>query len=151
MMGGSDGIYAGGRPHPRGCGCFARYLGHYVREGVWTLETAVQRLAAHAARRFGLSDRGLLRAGMAADVVVFDPDDDRATARRSRTASSWRWASNTSWSTASWCCTRAGARRRGRAAACAAAEAVRRALSPSRRSRRTTARPNGFRDRRLAG
>jgi N-acyl-D-amino-acid deacylase len=72
MMGGSDGIFTGSRPHPRGCGCCARYLGHYVREGVWSLETAVQRLAAHPAQRFGLRDRGLLLAGMAADVVVFD-------------------------------------------------------------------------------
>ncbi len=81
MMGGSDGIYTGSRPHPRGCGCFARYLGHYVREGVWTLEQAVQHLAAHAARRFQLRDRGLLREGLAADVVVFDPDriTDRST------------------------------------------------------------------------
>ncbi len=81
MMGGSDGIFTGGRPHPRGCGCFARYLGHHVRAGTWGLETAVQRLAAHAARRFGLRDRGLLREGLAADVVVFDPDavTDRAT------------------------------------------------------------------------
>jgi N-acyl-D-amino-acid deacylase len=90
MMAGSDGIYAGSRPHPRGCGCFARYLGPYVREaGVWTLEQAVQHLSAHAARRFGLKDRGLLREGFAADVVVFDPatvgdrstfDDGRALA-----------------------------------------------------------------------
>jgi N-acyl-D-amino-acid deacylase len=80
MMAGSDGIYTGGFPHPRGTGCFARYLGHYVREGMWTLETAVQRLAAHAAQRFGLRDRGLLREGMAADVVVFD---DRAIVDRS--------------------------------------------------------------------
>jgi len=73
MMAGSDGIFTGTRPHPRGCGCFARYLGHHVREArTWTLEEAVQRLAAHAARRFGLKDRGLLREGMAADVVVFD-------------------------------------------------------------------------------
>src|SRR5262249_15154578 len=81
MMAGSDGIYTGGFPHPRGCGCFARYLGHYVREGVWTLEQAVQHLSAHAARRSGLRDRGLLRAGMAADVVVFDPERvaDRST------------------------------------------------------------------------
>jgi N-acyl-D-amino-acid deacylase len=82
MMAGTDGIFTGGRPHPRGCGCFARYLGHYVREArTWTLEQAVQRLSAHAARRFGLRDRGLLREGMAADVVVFDPDAvaDRST------------------------------------------------------------------------
>jgi N-acyl-D-amino-acid deacylase len=82
MMAGSDGIYTGGHPHPRGCGCFARYLGHYVREAkVWSLEQAVRHLSAHAARRFGLKDRGLLREGMAADVVVFDPDtiDARST------------------------------------------------------------------------
>jgi N-acyl-D-amino-acid deacylase len=73
-MAGSDGIFTGSRPHPRGWGCFARYLGHYVRdEPTWTLEEAVQHLAAHAARRFGLKDRGLLRQGMAADVIVFDP------------------------------------------------------------------------------
>jgi N-acyl-D-amino-acid deacylase len=82
MMGGSDGIFTGSCPHPRGCGCFARYLGHHVRgDHTWTLEQAVQHLAAHAARRFGLHDRGLLRVGMAADVVVFDPDTiaDRST------------------------------------------------------------------------
>ena len=82
MMAGSDGIFTGRRPHPRGCGCFARYLGHHVREArTWTLEQAVQRLAAHAARRFGLKDRGLLREGMAADVVVFAADEiaDRST------------------------------------------------------------------------
>jgi N-acyl-D-amino-acid deacylase len=82
MMAGSDGIFTGGSPHPRGCGCFARYLGHHVRDDhTWSLEQAVQHLAAHAARRFGLADRGLLRPGMAADVVVFDADAiaDRAT------------------------------------------------------------------------
>ena len=73
MMAGSDGIYVGGRPHPRGTGCFARYLGHHVRAGDWTLEEAVMKCAHHAARRFGLADRGLLRPGFAADVVVFDP------------------------------------------------------------------------------
>ena len=87
MMAGSDGIYTGDRPHPRGWGCFARYLGYYVREQrVWTLEKAVQHLAAHAARRFRLTDRGLLRKGMAADVVVFDPETiaDRATFENGR-------------------------------------------------------------------
>lgn len=81
MMGGSDGIYVGGAPHPRGTGCFARYLGHHVRAGDWTLEEAVMKCAYHTARRFGLKDRGLVRAGMAADVVVFDPDRiaDRST------------------------------------------------------------------------
>jgi N-acyl-D-amino-acid deacylase len=82
MTAGSDGIFAGGRPHPRGWGCFARYLGHYVRETrTWSLEEAVQHLAGHPARRLGLADRGLLRPGMAADLVVFDPARiaDRAT------------------------------------------------------------------------
>jgi N-acyl-D-amino-acid deacylase len=75
MMAGSDGIYTGGHPHPRGCGCFARYLGHYVREAkVWSLEQAVQHLSAHAARRFGLKDRGMVRDGLAADLVIFDPE-----------------------------------------------------------------------------
>jgi N-acyl-D-amino-acid deacylase len=74
MTAGSDGIYAGSHPHPRGCGCFARYLGHYVRdEPTWGLEETVQHLSSHCARRFGLKDRGLIREGMAADVVVFDP------------------------------------------------------------------------------
>jgi N-acyl-D-amino-acid deacylase len=53
-----------------------------VREArTWTLEEAVQHLAAHPARRLGLGDRGLVRAGLAADLIVFDPDRvaDRAT------------------------------------------------------------------------
>lgn len=81
MMAGSDGIYVGGKPHPRGTGCFARYLGHHVRRGDWPLEEAVMKCSYHAARRFGLRDRGLIREGLAADVVVFDPDRiaDRST------------------------------------------------------------------------
>lgn len=82
MTAGSDGIYTGSHPHPRGCGCFARYLGHYVRdEPTWGLEEAVQHLSSHCARRFGLKDRGLIREGMAADIVVFDPATiaDRST------------------------------------------------------------------------
>jgi N-acyl-D-amino-acid deacylase len=82
MMGGSDGIYVGGRPHPRGWGCFAKYLGHYVRDAkTWSLEEAVQKLAGHPARRYGLKDRGFLKEGLAADVVVFDPATvaDRST------------------------------------------------------------------------
>lgn len=82
MMAGSDGIFVGGRPHPRGWGCFACYLGHYVRTAkAWTLEQAVAQCSAHAAQRFGLKNRGLLREGYAADVVVFDPAliQDRAT------------------------------------------------------------------------
>jgi N-acyl-D-amino-acid deacylase len=87
MMAGSDGIFTGSHPHPRGWGCFARYLGHYVREArVWSLEEAVSRLSHHAARRFGLRDRGLLKEALAADVVVFDQEiiADRSTYENSR-------------------------------------------------------------------
>ena len=73
MVAGSDGIYCGGNPHPRGTGCFARYVGDHVRDGTWLLETAVRRCAYAPARRHGLNDRGLLAPGMAADVVAFDP------------------------------------------------------------------------------
>jgi N-acyl-D-amino-acid deacylase len=82
MMGGSDGIFTGRHPHPRGAGCFARYLGHYVREAhVWTLEEAVRHLASHPAQRLGLGDRGLVRPGLAADLAVLDADRiaDQAT------------------------------------------------------------------------
>jgi len=87
MMGGSDGIYVGGKPHPRGTGCFARFLGHHVRNGDWSIEEAVMKCAYHTARRFGLKDRGLIRAGLAADVVVFDPDTiaDRSTYAEGKT------------------------------------------------------------------
>lgn len=71
---GSDGLYAGAMPHPRAFGTFPRYLGHYVREtGVLTLEECVKHLAANPARRLGLKDRGLVREGYAADLVLFDP------------------------------------------------------------------------------
>jgi N-acyl-D-amino-acid deacylase len=81
-MAGSDGIFVGSRPHPRGWGAFARYLGRYVREDKkWWLETAVYHLAGHAAKRFRLADRGLIARGKAADIVCFDPNKllDRAT------------------------------------------------------------------------
>ncbi|MFG1942163.1 amidohydrolase family protein [Nonomuraea sp. NPDC048826] len=86
--GGSDGIYVGGHPHPRGFGAFARFLGRHVRElGDWTWEQAAVHLSSHPARRFGLADRGLLRPGSVADVVVFDPLTvaDRATYDAPRT------------------------------------------------------------------
>jgi len=72
MMSGSDGIYIGGKPHPRGTGNFAKYLGHYVRGGTWSLPEAIMKCSYHIARRFGLKDRGLIREGMAADIIVFD-------------------------------------------------------------------------------
>jgi len=73
-MAGSDGIFGGGFPHPRGTGAFARFLGRHTRElGDYTWAEAVTHLSAHAARRYRLTDRGLLRPGFAADVAVFDP------------------------------------------------------------------------------
>jgi N-acyl-D-amino-acid deacylase len=71
-----------GNPHPRSYGTNARVLAEYVRtRGVLTLEEAIRRMTSLPARTFGLRDRGLLREGMAADLVVFDPArvEDRAT------------------------------------------------------------------------
>jgi N-acyl-D-amino-acid deacylase len=63
-----------GMPHPRGYGTNARILGLYVREKkILTLEDAVRRMTSLPAQKFGLSNRGLLRPGMKADVLVFDP------------------------------------------------------------------------------
>lgn len=69
----SDGFYVRGRPHPRLCGTFPRFLGYYVREqGLLPLEQAVEKITGAPARRFGLSDRGRIAPGLRADVVVFD-------------------------------------------------------------------------------
>ena len=87
-MAGSDGIFGGGHPHPRGWGAFARYLGYHTRQlGDYTWAEAVTHLATHAARRFRLKDRGLLLPGFAADVAVFDPVSviDRSTYAAGRT------------------------------------------------------------------
>jgi N-acyl-D-amino-acid deacylase len=71
---GSDGLLVGAKPHPRAWGTFPRYLGHYVRElGILTLEECVARMTGRAARRLGLADRGLVKPGYAADLVLFDP------------------------------------------------------------------------------
>ena len=73
----SDGgvpIYGRGAPHPRSYGTFARVLAVYVREkGVMTLEDAVRKMSSFPAARIGISDRGVLRPGMKADIAVFDP------------------------------------------------------------------------------
>ncbi|WP_308120481.1 N-acyl-D-amino-acid deacylase family protein [Streptomyces bambusae] len=72
--GGSDGILQGAKPHPRAYGTFPHYLGHYVRElGVLTLEDCVAHLAGRPAARLRLPDRGLVREGYRADLVLFDP------------------------------------------------------------------------------
>ncbi|MGW2828877.1 N-acyl-D-amino-acid deacylase family protein [Streptomyces sp. NPDC001286] len=72
--GGSDGILQGTKPHPRAYGTFPRYLGHYVRElGVLSLEECVAHLTSRPAARLRLPDRGLVREGYRADLVLFDP------------------------------------------------------------------------------
>lgn len=79
--GGSDGLLVGERPHPRAWGTFPRYLARYVRElGVLDLEECVSHLTGRAANRLRLTDRGLVREGYAADLVLFDPDTVADTA-----------------------------------------------------------------------
>ena len=73
----SDGeipMFGRGHPHPRSYGTYARVLSEYVRERkLLTLEQAVYKMAGFPARRLGLTDRGVLKEGLAADIVVFDP------------------------------------------------------------------------------
>lgn len=83
----TDGIYVGSSTHPRGWGTFPRLLGQYVREKGWlTLEDAVRRMTSFPAARFGLTDRGLIKKGLAADLVIFDPKTvrDRSTWKEPR-------------------------------------------------------------------
>jgi N-acyl-D-amino-acid deacylase len=69
-----EGVFLKSNPHPRAYGNFARFLGRYVRdEKVVPLAEAVRRLAALPARNLGLKNRGLLKEGYFADVVVFNP------------------------------------------------------------------------------
>jgi N-acyl-D-amino-acid deacylase len=64
-----------GRPHPRSFGTFPRVLARYVRDqGVMTLEEAIRKMTTLPASRIGVTDRGSLTVGAAADVVVLDPD-----------------------------------------------------------------------------
>jgi N-acyl-D-amino-acid deacylase len=77
-----DGPTRRGSPHPRGAGSFPRVLGRYVRERkALALPDAIRKMTSAPATRLRLGDRGLLRQGYAADIVVFDPDTvaDRAT------------------------------------------------------------------------
>jgi len=78
----AEGVFLKSSAHPRTYGNFARLLGKYVRdEKVISLTEAVRRLTSLPATNLGLKDRGLLRKGMFADVVIFDPQTiaDRAT------------------------------------------------------------------------
>jgi N-acyl-D-amino-acid deacylase len=75
-MVGSDSLpRPGTRPHPRAYGTFPRVLGKLSRDDGWLgIEDAVRRMTSIAAQRFGLMDRGLVRPGLAADLVLFTPD-----------------------------------------------------------------------------
>jgi N-acyl-D-amino-acid deacylase len=79
--GGSDAILAGAKPHPRAWGTFPRYLSRYVRElGVLDLADCIHHLTGRPARRLRLTDRGLVREGFHADLVLFDPAEVHDTA-----------------------------------------------------------------------
>ena len=74
-MVGSDGLLTGDMPNPRTYGTFPYILGQFVREEkLLRLEEAVRKMTSIPAQRLGLKDRGILRDGMKADVVVFDPE-----------------------------------------------------------------------------
>jgi N-acyl-D-amino-acid deacylase len=87
FTGGSDGIYLGGRPHPRAWGTFARMLSVFtVQRGDFDWGSAAERLSGLPATVLGLADRGRLRPGAIADIAVVDPATvrDRATYRHPR-------------------------------------------------------------------
>ena len=78
---GSDGLPHDKHPHPRLWGCFPRVLGHCARAlGLFSMEEAVRRMTGLPARRFGIPDRGVLREGAFADLVLFDPQTVADTA-----------------------------------------------------------------------
>ena len=91
----TDGPFAADLAHPRGFGAAARLVGHYARDlQLFSVEEAVRRMTSLPARRVGLADRGLVRVGMAADVVVFDPERIRDVAtfdNPNRYAEGVRW------------------------------------------------------------
>jgi N-acyl-D-amino-acid deacylase len=71
---GSDGLPHDSYPHPRLWGTFPRVLGHYSRDlGLFSLEEAVRKMTGHTASVFGMVDRGVIREGAYADLVLFDP------------------------------------------------------------------------------
>ncbi len=80
QMVGSDGLMTGEMPNPRTYGTFPYLLGQAVEQGTLRLEDAVHKMTGAPARRLGLRDRGVLRDGAKADVVVFDPERVRAQA-----------------------------------------------------------------------
>ena len=80
-MVGTDSTFVGAKPSPRTYGSFPRILGQFVRdEALLSLEEAVRKMTSAPAARLGLRERGTLRDGAIADVVVFDPATVRSTA-----------------------------------------------------------------------
>ena len=82
MMIASDGVYNIPHPHPRSYGCFVQYLGKFVRERqLISLKEAIYKMSGFPAERFRLTDRGRIHQGLAADIVIFDPETvaDRST------------------------------------------------------------------------
>ena len=78
----SDGLFKKGQGHPRGAGTFPRVLGRFVREkGELSLIDALKKMTVMPAKRLGLADKGDIKEGMDADIVIFDPDTiiDKAT------------------------------------------------------------------------
>ena len=74
QMIGTDAILTGGRPNPRTYGTYPYVLAQFVRgEGLFTLEQAVRKMTGAPAQRLGLSDRGVIRNGAKADLVLFNP------------------------------------------------------------------------------
>jgi N-acyl-D-amino-acid deacylase len=78
---GTDSIFLGARPSPRTYGAYPRILGEFVREeSLLSLPEAIRKMTSFPAQRLGISDRGLLRDGLAADLTLFDPVRVRALA-----------------------------------------------------------------------
>lgn len=78
---GSDAIPTGGLPHPRAYGCFPRVLGRLRRRYNYPIEQVIQRITENPAQRFNLSERGNIKKGFYADIVIFDKDhiNDRSS------------------------------------------------------------------------
>ena len=84
-MVGTDSTFLGDKPSPRTYGSFPRILGQFVRdEALLSLEEAIRKMTSAAAARLGLRDRGVIRDGAVADLVVFDPATVRSTATYDR-------------------------------------------------------------------